>query len=1119
MTNPTNTNRTFSTRLPGPTGDINTTNSLPAGATPNPFGNSLQFVEVAYLDQLNQLPPPAVQVGAFMPAPTTISNDGLTVELWFKAESSGSLVSVPMSNGQAPAAVAPLMYIDSNGLLRAGLFDSTQITLIPGQNLIAQNNNGLINVGAPNTLASPLSVVDSQWHHAALVVQPGSGATQSLYLDGRLAASSKANGSFGLTFAASDGTTWTADTPADAQFGGSITPQPVAAPPFQPYAQGFCGCINELRTWYGPRSAGEIQQLIDIPLLDQATYQSEGLAGYVGQAYFSEIPTTAYLGTTTDAPPVDPFTDVTNRVSGYQNYGICTAIPFTTVALDIEFQPSQPYSTKISLCQTDQLQVSFPSTDANGDNLTGTFSMTLTSGVTGQVQTVSQIIPNTVLTITAELQDCYRFNFTYSEAATIDHLQFMLIPGPLNTLMQLLLDVEPGQTAYTDPNFPTTPTTIPDPRPQFAGKTVTLPPYWPLFTDETVFPIGSSSYTADDLLSAYLYFNEAAQTVPPPSNATFSDFFNLAANGSTIYEISDLTTLLGSAYQAVVHNPPPAAVPTAPFTNANDQMYAFIYNANAMRKTLNEFLTTYQGWAQLIIDDLNLNLAATPGGIATKIYADQQNIDVSLKGPSTGAFIINLIVGSAIIGLGAMCPLAIPAEAAAAGAAQAAAATVSTSTVAATFLGGAGANALSEFLGTFLNSDSVQSKLGNVSYSTLQDVATNVSMDIATAYTTLLQHMLNPAYLQTLYSNYGLLQALSYVNAQPLYDGNQSAIIPGANNSLTVGTIYASWKALIPSVFTWSPQLLNGKQLNDDNMVFMVTNFAEPYTLPYGTIPSSLGVQAVLQTDPWDAFYWMLHKLQDWQTGTESSPSGGQFFSACPIFYMLDLSPHQELEFAADWVIAWSLIDANNRGISSDLVSALFGMGNPNIKLSLADQNNPIAAAGYGWYCNIANGAVTTPFDAFMNWGEGVPAYSTHILPAQLPNGNNLYQAKVSWVPDGLVSVPFAAAAAADVPPPALVTLEPSSLDFGSVAVGTQAKLSVVLTNNQQNALQNITCAAPNFTFMTVSSSELDPGESETMTVDFLPRTPGPQSGAITFTAQGQYGPITLTLQCTGMGV
>src|SRR5678815_1845187 len=134
----------------------------------NPFGNSLQFLEVGYVDQVNRVAPPFLSVPSFMPAPTTITEVGLTLELWFKAQTNGSLVSVPMSNGQATA-IAPLIYIDTNGMLRAGLFDSTQITLFSGQNLIAQNNNGLINVGAMNTLKSPLSVVDNQWHHACLL--------------------------------------------------------------------------------------------------------------------------------------------------------------------------------------------------------------------------------------------------------------------------------------------------------------------------------------------------------------------------------------------------------------------------------------------------------------------------------------------------------------------------------------------------------------------------------------------------------------------------------------------------------------------------------------------------------------------------------------------------------------------------------------------------------------------------------------------------------------------------------------------------------------------------------------------------------------------------------------
>src|SRR6202008_3651992 len=169
---------------------------------------------------------------------------------------------------------------------------------------------------------------------------------------------------------------------------------------------------------------------------------------------------------------------------------------------------------------SDQLQVSFPQTDAHGDNLSGTFSMTLTGAAGGQIQSNNQIAPNTVFTIAAPATDCYRFDFTYTTntPCTIDNLQFMVIPSPNNSLMQLILDVAPFQAAYTDPNYPVTSTTVPDPR--NPGQTVTLDAYWPLFSNTTVFPIAAgASYTATDLLSAYLNFNEAAQNVVSPSKA------------------------------------------------------------------------------------------------------------------------------------------------------------------------------------------------------------------------------------------------------------------------------------------------------------------------------------------------------------------------------------------------------------------------------------------------------------------------------------------------------------------------------------------------------------------------------------------------------------------------
>ncbi len=1124
MTNSTYVNRVFSTRLSHPLQNVSTTTPLPTGAFPNPFVNSVQFMEVAYDDQIAQMPPPTITIPNRFPSVSDVAGNGITIEFWFKAESSGSIINLPMGiNPATPTAIAPLMYIDSNGLLRAGLFDSTQIPLLtPTQNLIgSQNATGLVTVGSLNALASPLSVVDGQWHHAALVVMTpaqagGANATQSLYLDGRLAATGKGNGNFGLSFVASDGTTWTGntDTSTTVPLGGPISPMPATLPPsynYLPYAQGFCGCLNEIRIWNGPRIITSIQSIMDLPASSNLSlYESEGLVGYVGSDQLGlSVQPTAYVALTADAPPFDPFTGI-DRISGYQNYGIYTAIPFTTAyAPEITFQPNQTYSTKITLCQADQLQVSFPSTDSNGDDLNGTFSMSVTGASGGQISNLSQLAKGTTYTFNAPAQDCYRLDFTYTQTASINRLQFMLVPGPLNTLMQLLLDVVPLQTAYSDPDYPIAPTpNVPDPRYPGSGKTVTLNAYWPPFTDGNVFPIDPTKWSADDLLGDYLNLNEAAQAQDP----TFSDFFNLSTNSSPISDVSQLPPLLDKAYFAVVGNLPSPPIPGQQPATSIDQVYTFIYNVNTMRSNLSTFLTAYAGWAQVIINAQNLNLNATPGAIANRIYNDQQNIDVNLSGPSTGDFVLNLILGSAIIGLGAVFPMAIAALTAAEAAADA---TVTAGTVAATAIGGAGANALSEFLGSFLGSSSARATLLPVNYTTLENLANKVSGDVGGAYNALLGNLITPSYLQTLYSNYGLLLALNGANGQPLAEANQSAILD-PNNSLATGITQASWKALIPAVFTWSPQLLTGQQIKGNKTVFSVTTGSalEP---PYNSKPSELGVQAVLQNDPWGGFYWMLSNVQDWQTGSASSPSGGQFFTICPIYFMWSSGLVGNQESTADWAIAWSLMDANNNVINPDLVTGLFGISKTNPPLSLADQNNPFAAAGYGWYCNTATSpaGVTTPFDAFMNWGEGMPTYSPQILVAQTFAGT-LFNVQYGVFDD----VQFAAAAAADTPPPALVTLEPDVLNFGSSPVGQEASLNIVLTNNQQNTLQQITSSSTDINFTTVATLQpLPSGGSETFSIIFIPRTVGELSGTITFTAQGQFGPITLTLQCTGTGV
>ncbi|MGW7287761.1 LamG-like jellyroll fold domain-containing protein [Streptomyces sp. NPDC054847] len=85
----------------------------------------------------------------------------LAVEMWFRTAKSGVLLGLQNAPlGQTPSSWHPVLNIDEDGKLRGGLRFAT---------------------GNAQPIVSGQSVTDNEWHH---VVLTGSGATQTLYLDG-----------------------------------------------------------------------------------------------------------------------------------------------------------------------------------------------------------------------------------------------------------------------------------------------------------------------------------------------------------------------------------------------------------------------------------------------------------------------------------------------------------------------------------------------------------------------------------------------------------------------------------------------------------------------------------------------------------------------------------------------------------------------------------------------------------------------------------------------------------------------------------------------------------------------------------------------------------------------
>jgi hypothetical protein len=385
---------------------------------PNPFVNCLKLSPVGYADQGTLLPPILV-CDILLPD----ASNGLTIELWFSASFSGILVGQPMLGPGGATLICPVLWIDSQGRLAGGLFDGTVLNLVsPTQTLVASlDSSKAMFIGPPNSLHSPMTVMDSDWHHAALVVATPGGdsqplARQSLYLDGRLVDTrALSSGSFTPSFQTDSGN-FTAGT--SGQLGGTIIPVAAGAQIGQlNYTPGFAGSIDELRTWKLARTSAQLQQAMSTSL---GTQQPLGLYFYQN---FDSLPSSLpkYLQSAASTVPWDPWTQANlPLLAGCQNYGIYAVTPFSNPGVALTFTAGQPQSLKIGLRIGDGIQIIFPPNDQGGDNLEGKFSVVATEGTGGNAQSSQNPIdPGDTVGWLAPRAAVYRIDLEYSQSATV----------------------------------------------------------------------------------------------------------------------------------------------------------------------------------------------------------------------------------------------------------------------------------------------------------------------------------------------------------------------------------------------------------------------------------------------------------------------------------------------------------------------------------------------------------------------------------------------------------------------------------------------------------------------------------------------------------------------------
>jgi hypothetical protein len=278
---------------------------------PTLFGDALNFSAVSYTDSFSPQPAPTVAL------PKGLINQAgneVTYELWFNAQTSGALLQMQLSgsNNQGNWTFdVPILAVDANGKLTGGLFDvdaggqlapgtsgsvsgssdpasgpitptlphwlTTPLTLNYAVNSADKTNSYTYTIVGPNNaMVSAATVLDQNWHEAALVVD---GNSERLYLDGLLVGAAQAAKHYSLSFTDASGNTY---APTGAGFlGGTIDPVTAYAVPVtgvNGHPDYFVGSLDEVRVWSVARTADDIAQSMDAPLTLDPT--PHGLIGY-----------------------------------------------------------------------------------------------------------------------------------------------------------------------------------------------------------------------------------------------------------------------------------------------------------------------------------------------------------------------------------------------------------------------------------------------------------------------------------------------------------------------------------------------------------------------------------------------------------------------------------------------------------------------------------------------------------------------------------------------------------------------------------------------------------------------------------------------------------------------
>jgi hypothetical protein len=592
------------------------------------------------------------------------------------------------------------------------------------------------------------------------------------------------------------------------------------------YPQPFIGAVDELGLWGTTITQAEVQAVMTVPsnLTEKVTLPSgKSISNVTEPTYYfnfngnatqttftSQSPATNTTATATASGlitgvaatiPTAPFGNIT-RLPGYQDFGIGLMTPLATGSLDLGSTSTSGNTTvQFSLAVSDQLALSIPA--ASQGNLTVLLYDDQNAQVTTSLAAGKQyyIVANRTGSYKMELQ------WSPNVSGTDVNLNYYMVPGALNSLPELFTSYQPDVSspsdivyAYADPTLPT----INNSSNNDVGFANATGPanYFPLWSDSHYFPT-SANYTSADLSQAYslLVANLTIQ------NTGLNDFCNINLGG-TVDNPARIQNYLATAYQdatgaSSVPAPPTTTsglYPVAPAGSAVDAVYEFLYNTNVMRENIYTAIVgggsdnnNLSSWLQSVYD--LANASDIPSDIANEIFSGQANQVTGETVP------IQTVKGSST-------PIWETAVTYAIGEGLALAAAEAFGPIGYGLVEGAMYLCLGfESLGNsgpsvspaYVSFTPVINAILN--YASLNELAKSIVSGQATPFRNYASTVTSTAYLQSIFSNYGLLTAMSAMTGTALGDTNTMNYSTALNSPMT----QTSWQSMIPATFTWQP--------------------------------------------------------------------------------------------------------------------------------------------------------------------------------------------------------------------------------------------------------------------------------------------------------------------------